>query len=84
MSLCTLVSESDQSISLKNKEASIVASCPDHGERLSYRYSSTHSLYPLWGTYFKTSQWMPETMDSADSVYIYISYTYISVIKFIS
>lgn len=84
MSLCTLVSESDQSLSLKNKEANIVASCPNHGEHLSYRYNGTHSLYPLWGIYFKTSQWMSETMDSADSVYIYFSYRYISVIKFIS
>ena len=34
MSLCTLATESDQSISLKNKEASIIAFCSNHGEYL--------------------------------------------------
>ena len=84
MSLCTLASELDQSISLKNKDANVVASCSNHGEYLIYQYDSTHPLYPLWGIYFRTSQWMPETMDSADPVYIFFSYTYIPVIKFIS
>lgn len=53
MSLCTLVSESDQSLSLKNKEANIVASCPNHGEHLSYGYNGTHFPLPSLGDIFQ-------------------------------